>query len=200
MRLNTTSGDVTVAGRLAGTGPFGVETVSGDVELAPATAVLVEMTTMSGDLSSELDGRIEGSRGHRSIAIGSGGVLVTVRTMSGRRERGPPRRGPRSNAGRRGAARPAGRHPSPSPRPLRPLAPEASPPLHGTARSPRPTRTPASASSARSSGARSTSPRRAAGSRRSTAASRSRRSRRPTVPIDPASATTRVPVVEPDDA
>jgi len=82
LRLATTSGDIRAAARLAGTGPFAVETVSGDVRLAPAADVRVEMTTMSGDLHSEL-GRIEGRRGHRSIAIGSAGPQVTVRTMSG---------------------------------------------------------------------------------------------------------------------
>lgn len=83
LRLTTTSGDVTAAGRLSGTGPFAIETVSGDVQLAPATDVRIAMTTMSGDLQSELGGRIEGGRGRRSIAIGSNGPEVTVRTMSG---------------------------------------------------------------------------------------------------------------------
>jgi hypothetical protein len=83
LRLTTTSGDVSVAGRLIGDGPFAVETVSGDARLAPAGDVRIEMATMSGDMRSELRGRIEGSRGHRSLAIGSAGPQVTVRTMSG---------------------------------------------------------------------------------------------------------------------
>ncbi len=83
LRLTTTSGDIKAAGRPAGPGPFALETVSGDIQLAPAADVRIEMTTMSGDLHSELEGRIEGGRGHRSIAIGSGGPQVTIRTMSG---------------------------------------------------------------------------------------------------------------------
>ncbi|MFL5675222.1 MAG: DUF4097 family beta strand repeat-containing protein [Chloroflexota bacterium] len=81
--LTTTSGDVAVAGRLAGPGPFAIETVSGDARLAPAGDVRIEMATMSGDMHSELDGRIEGSRGHRTLSIGTTGPLVTFRSMSG---------------------------------------------------------------------------------------------------------------------
>jgi len=83
LRLTTTSGDISVAGRLKGAGPFAIETVSGDARIAPAGDVRIEMATMSGDLRSELHGRIEGGRGHRSLAIGSSGPQVTVRTMSG---------------------------------------------------------------------------------------------------------------------
>ena len=81
--VTTTSGDVSVAGRLAGTGPFAIETVSGDAQLAPAGDVRIEMATMSGDMHSELDGHIEGGRGHRTLSIGSTGPLVTFRSMSG---------------------------------------------------------------------------------------------------------------------
>src|SRR3954466_1012824 len=81
--LTTTSGDVAVAGRLAGPGPFAIETVSGDARLAPAGDVRIEMATMSGDLHSELEGHIEGARGHRTLSIGATGPLVTFRSMSG---------------------------------------------------------------------------------------------------------------------
>ena len=81
--LTTTSGDVKVAGQMRGPGPFAVETVSGDAQLAPAGDVRIEMATMSGDLSSEVHGRIEGARGHRTLVIGSSGPLVTFRSMSG---------------------------------------------------------------------------------------------------------------------
>ena len=83
LRLTTTSGDVQVAGRLAGPGPFAIETVSGDAKLAAAGDVQVEMTTMSGDLQSEVGGRTEGRRGHRTLVVGSAGQLVTFRSMSG---------------------------------------------------------------------------------------------------------------------
>lgn len=79
----TTSGDLRVAGRLAGPGPFAIVTVSGDALLAPAGDVRIEMATLSGDLRSQLAGRTEGGRGRRSLEVGTGGPLVTVRSMSG---------------------------------------------------------------------------------------------------------------------
>ena len=58
-------------------------TVSGDMLLAPAGDVRVEMATLSGDLQSELDGLTESRRGHRSLRVGSGEPLVEFRSMSG---------------------------------------------------------------------------------------------------------------------
>jgi hypothetical protein len=80
----TTSGDLRVAGRLAGPGPFAIVTVSGDALLAPAGDLRIEMATLSGDLRSQLAGsRSEGGRGRRTLEVGAGGPLVTVRSMSG---------------------------------------------------------------------------------------------------------------------
>jgi hypothetical protein len=80
----TTSGDLRVAGRLAGPGPFAIVTVSGDVLLAPAGDLRIELATLSGDLRSQLAGsRSEGGRGRRTLEVGAGGPLVTVRSMSG---------------------------------------------------------------------------------------------------------------------
>lgn len=79
----TTSGDIKVAGRLLGAGPFRIVTVSGDMLLAPVGDVRVEMATLSGDLESELDGLTESRRGHRSLRVGSGEPLVEFRSMSG---------------------------------------------------------------------------------------------------------------------
>ncbi|HEX6868665.1 MAG TPA: DUF4097 family beta strand repeat-containing protein [Candidatus Limnocylindrales bacterium] len=83
LQVTTTSGDVKVAGRLDGSGPFAIETVSGDAQLAPAGDVRIEMATMSGDLHSEIGGRTEGGRGHRTLVLGSAGPQVTFRSMSG---------------------------------------------------------------------------------------------------------------------
>ena len=114
----TTSGDLKLAGRLAGPGPFAIETVSGDGLLAPAGDVRVEMTTLSGDLSSNIGGRSEGGRGHRSLAVGTGGPSLTFRSMSGdlrssarRRVVADPRRAtcrPLRRTGRTGRARRTG--------------------------------------------------------------------------------------------
>ena len=81
--VTSTSGDIKVAGRLAGPGPFSIETVSGDGLLAPAGDLRIEMTTMSGDLQSDVEAQAGGSRGRRSLAIGSNGPLLAFRSMSG---------------------------------------------------------------------------------------------------------------------
>jgi hypothetical protein len=83
LQVTTTSGDIEVAGRLVGPGPFTIDTVSGDGLLAPAGDVRIEMASMAGDLTSELDGPAVTERGRRSLAVGSGGPLVTFRSMSG---------------------------------------------------------------------------------------------------------------------
>lgn len=83
LRVNTTSGDLKAAGRLAGPGPFSIESVSGDVLLAPAGDLRIELQTLSGDLRSDVDGVIEHGRGRQSMSIGSGGPLLSVRSTSG---------------------------------------------------------------------------------------------------------------------
>jgi hypothetical protein len=79
----TTSGDLRVAGRLSGPGPFAIVTVSGDTLLAPAGDLRVEMATLSGDLRSKAGGQTEGGRGRRSLTLGSGAPLLTLRSLSG---------------------------------------------------------------------------------------------------------------------
>jgi len=83
VQATTTSGDIKVAGRLLGSGPFRIVTVSGDMLLAPVGDVRVEMATLSGDLASELDGLTESRRGYRSLRVGSGEPLVEFRSLSG---------------------------------------------------------------------------------------------------------------------
>jgi Putative adhesin len=83
LEATTTSGDLRIAGRLAGPGPFAIVTVSGDTLLAPAGDLRIEMATLSGDMRSKVGGRTEGSRGHRSLVVGSGGPLVSLRSLSG---------------------------------------------------------------------------------------------------------------------
>ena len=83
LRASTTSGDMKVAGRFSGEGPFTMETVSGDALVAPVGDVQIEMTTVTGDLRSDVGGRPEGGRGHRRLSIGTGGPLMTFRSLSG---------------------------------------------------------------------------------------------------------------------
>lgn len=83
LEATTTSGDLRITGRLAAPGPFAIVTVSGDTLLAPAGDLRIEMATLSGDMRSKVGGRTEGSRGHRSLVVGAGGPLVSLRTLSG---------------------------------------------------------------------------------------------------------------------
>lgn len=83
IEAQTTSGDLEVTARLAGPGPFTIETVSGDAVIAPAGPVKVEMATVTGDLTSDVNGAQLTEKGNRSITIGSGGPTLTFRSMSG---------------------------------------------------------------------------------------------------------------------
>ena len=78
----STSGDLRLAGRFAGHGPFSIETVSGDGLLAPAGDIQIQMTSVTGDLTSEFEGPTV-TRGRRSLAIGRSGPIVTFRSLSG---------------------------------------------------------------------------------------------------------------------
>ena len=51
LRATTTSGDIFVAGLFDGAGPYTIETVSGDLVLAPANDIRVEVGTITGDLT-----------------------------------------------------------------------------------------------------------------------------------------------------
>ena len=152
----TTSGDVKIAGLLAGPGPFSIETVSGDALLAPAGDVRVEMTSVTGDLSSEFEGPSV-SRGRRSLEIGRSGPAVTFRSMSGDLR----------------VVQPTDPRPTGGAAPARAVAPAAlcARRRRSTRRSPPPTTRLACASCARWSRARSMSPRPGAASKRSTTAS-----------------------------
>ncbi len=83
LQVTTTSGDVGVAGRLAGQGPYAIETVSGDGLLEPSGDIEVEMSSVTGDLSSDLDARPVSGHGRRTLVVGSGGPILTFRSMSG---------------------------------------------------------------------------------------------------------------------
>jgi hypothetical protein len=83
LRVSTTSGDVRLAGRLAGAGPFLIDTVSGDMLLALAGGVRLEASTVAGDVTSEVTARSEGGPGRRVLVVGEGRPTMTVRSMSG---------------------------------------------------------------------------------------------------------------------
>ncbi len=82
-RATTTSGDVRMAGRLTAAGPFAIETVSGDMLLALAGPVRLEASSVTGDVTSEVEVRSEGTPGRRVLIVGDGGPTMTIRSMSG---------------------------------------------------------------------------------------------------------------------
>lgn len=83
LRATTTSGDVRVDGRFDGDGPYTIETVSGDVAIAPEGPVRVDLRTVTGDISSDVPATSGDGRGRRSVVVGSGGPTVDVRSTSG---------------------------------------------------------------------------------------------------------------------
>jgi hypothetical protein len=81
--LSTTSGGISVVGSLDPTGDFRAESISGGVELITPTGVTVELKTISGSIRSEIDHRLEGSRGFWRAVTGDGGAAVRVNSTSG---------------------------------------------------------------------------------------------------------------------
>lgn len=83
VRARSVSGDLRLSGLLAASGEHSIESISGDLELAPSGGVTVRMTAISGSVHSELPHRRESNGGRRSIVVGDGAATVTFRTMSG---------------------------------------------------------------------------------------------------------------------
>ncbi len=83
LRVTTTSGDVRVDGRFDGDGPYAIETVSGDIAIAPTGPVTVDLRTVTGDISSDIPAKTGDGPGRRSVVVGSGGPTVDVRSTSG---------------------------------------------------------------------------------------------------------------------
>jgi hypothetical protein len=82
-RATTTSGDLRVAGRFDGDGPYAIETVSGDVAIASTGPVRVDLRTLTGDIRSDVPAKTEDGPGRRSVVIGAGGPTIDIRSTSG---------------------------------------------------------------------------------------------------------------------
>ena len=79
----TTSGDVTVDAALDEGASHAVTSVSGDVRLITGSEVTVAFQSVAGDIRAAVPHRVDGSRGRRTVVVGSGRVQVGVKTMSG---------------------------------------------------------------------------------------------------------------------
>jgi hypothetical protein len=81
--IGSTSGDVRLDAELAGPGPFGIETVSGDATIVGRMGLRIEARTVTGDLRSELPHRREASPGRKQLVVGDGAVPFSFRSVSG---------------------------------------------------------------------------------------------------------------------
>jgi hypothetical protein len=104
----TTTGDIEIDAAMAEHGRHTLTSVSGDVRLVTGSEVRVESSSVAGELRAAMSHRAEGSRGKRVVIVGSGRVLVSVKTMSGDVSVRP---------GAPDAAAPSGRTPMPEPTP-----------------------------------------------------------------------------------
>ncbi|MDP9481707.1 MAG: DUF4097 domain-containing protein [Chloroflexota bacterium] len=77
------SGSLRIAGRLAGEGPFAIDSVSGDVSLELDGPARIEGTAVSGGVRTDLPHRAGGRPGLRTVDIGDGGPRVSFKTISG---------------------------------------------------------------------------------------------------------------------
>jgi hypothetical protein len=104
----TTTGDIEIDAAMAEHGRHALTSVSGDVRLVTGSEVRVESSSVAGELRAAMSHKAEGSRGKRVVIVGSGRVLVSVKTMSGDVSVRP---------GAPDAAAPTGRTPMPEPTP-----------------------------------------------------------------------------------
>jgi putative adhesin len=83
MTLASTSGDVEVDAVLDGSGPYSIQTVSGDAVVQPHGGIRVEANTVTGRVASSIPHRSGSRRGRHDIVVGDGRVLLTFKSISG---------------------------------------------------------------------------------------------------------------------
>lgn len=137
--IESTSGDIRIDALLDGTGPFEIQTVSGDATIVGRSGIRVEARTVTGDLRSELPHRRESASDRKALIVGDGGAALGFRSVSGDLRVTSPR-----EPGSVATPAPSGQL---SDRPAPPRAPDA-PSLDG----PTPAAVPTSAESAREAG------------------------------------------------
>ena len=83
MTVNTTSGGISVVGTLDPGGDYRADSISGSVNLTPLSGVTAELRTISGNVSSEIENRLEGGRGFWRAIVGDGRTTFKVNSTSG---------------------------------------------------------------------------------------------------------------------
>jgi DUF4097 and DUF4098 domain-containing protein YvlB len=81
--LGTTSGDIRLDATLAGSGPFTMRSISGDVTIVGRSGFRVEAESITGDLSSDLPSKRESLPGRKVLIVGRPGPTLTFRSVSG---------------------------------------------------------------------------------------------------------------------
>ncbi len=82
-QLRSVSGDVELAGEFAAQASHRVETVSGDLRIAPVGGLTVSARGLSTSIHSQLPHRSESRAGRRTVVIGDGRADLDFRSMSG---------------------------------------------------------------------------------------------------------------------
>lgn len=83
LTLASTSGDIEIDAVLDGSGPYGIQTVSGDVQVQAHGGVRVEGKTVTGEIIGHATQRADSRRGKHSVVVGDGRALLTFKSISG---------------------------------------------------------------------------------------------------------------------
>jgi len=83
LALSTTSGGISVVGELDPSGDYRAESISGSVDLTPLSGVTAELRAISGSIVSQVEHRLEGSRGYWRSIVGDGRATFKVNCTSG---------------------------------------------------------------------------------------------------------------------
>jgi hypothetical protein len=83
LNLSTTSGSMKVIAALDPAGDHKAESISGGLDFTPLSGVSAELRTVSGSIKSELDHRVEGSRGNWRAFVGDGRAHLRFNSTSG---------------------------------------------------------------------------------------------------------------------
>jgi hypothetical protein len=83
MALASTSGDIEIDAVLDGAGPYGIQTVSGDVQVQAHGGIRVEGKTVTGAIVGRVQHGAESRRGKHHVVVGDGRALLTFKSISG---------------------------------------------------------------------------------------------------------------------
>jgi hypothetical protein len=83
LEAGTTSGNIRLDAEFAGSGPFSVKSISGDMIIVSRGAFSVEAQTITGDLVTALEHRLSSAPGRKTLVIGRDGPTLQFKSVSG---------------------------------------------------------------------------------------------------------------------